>query len=129
MTGVVVMAIGCLECGNPSAVLGHYSTAEAAKEAHPGAVLAGDIGEYEWRGEGMWVIFPLPPLPAVEVGTHAVPPPGCVTDAAAVTNVRSLIRKAKLISPSPTMAVYVGELEVALGMATDRPRGKVGAES
>lgn len=35
----LVLEIGCLECGNPTDVLGTYDTLKDAREAHPHARL------------------------------------------------------------------------------------------
>lgn len=41
--------------------------------------------------------------------------------------VDELLDQARKVSPSPSMAIFVGELDRALGRDVDKPRGKVGA--
>lgn len=55
----LVIDIGCLECGNPSEVLGTYPSQEDARAAHPEAQLASDMDSHDWRGGGVLVIFDL----------------------------------------------------------------------
>lgn len=71
----VVIRIGCLECSNESALLGAYATVEDARRAHPDAKLRADMDDHwDWHGDGLDVIFPLPPVsdrvPASALAEH-----------------------------------------------------------
>ena len=58
----LVLEIGCLECGNPTDVLGTYDTLKDAREAHPHArlrALMDDRPYGDWAGESVDVIFDL----------------------------------------------------------------------
>lgn len=61
----VVIDIGCLECGNPSNLLGAYPTLAAARAAHPHAEARADVGDDgmygTWHGESIEIIFDLGP--------------------------------------------------------------------
>lgn len=60
MLPYLVMRIGCLECGFKSEPVGLYSTLTDAEEAHPHARLVDYIGQYDWHGGEMLVIYHLP---------------------------------------------------------------------
>lgn len=59
----LLMDIGCLECGYPSAVVGTFDSPEAALAAGgDGAKLASDMDGRpygDWTGEGVLVVFDL----------------------------------------------------------------------
>lgn len=58
MTQYVVFDIGCLECHNPSDLIGIYTT--RAEALATGATPAKVLGEDDWRGEGLRVVFEYP---------------------------------------------------------------------
>lgn len=58
----LVMQIGCLECGNPSDVLGTYPTLEEAQSRHPHArqrSLMDDGYAGDWMDSSIDVIYDL----------------------------------------------------------------------
>lgn len=57
MRRVVVMNIGCLECGNSSELLGIYDGRAEALAAHDGLVFADELGWQDWRGGELLVAF------------------------------------------------------------------------
>ena len=60
----IVMEIGCLACGGETWVGGHYATVEEAKTVYPDAKEAPADPfdrDFSWRGQGMTVIFEVPP--------------------------------------------------------------------
>lgn len=57
---VVVMDIGCLECGQSTELLGVYPDMGSALAAHPGAKNRADMNDArrgDWRGPGVIVAF------------------------------------------------------------------------
>jgi len=58
MTPVIVIEIGCLECSNPSDLLGIYDNVAQAIAAHPEAKLRSELKtSWDWGGSEMVVIF------------------------------------------------------------------------
>lgn len=58
---VVVIDIGCLECSNPSDLLGVYPSIEVARAAHPDVKPRSDLdGWNAWHRSSMIVAFELP---------------------------------------------------------------------
>lgn len=54
---VVVILIGCLECGYESELLGAYDSTDAAKAAHPEMTMRSEMKWDDWHGSGVCVGF------------------------------------------------------------------------
>lgn len=54
---IIVVDVGCLECGNESDLMGLYPDMATALAAHPEAIPRGGMDDDSWRGSGLTIAF------------------------------------------------------------------------
>lgn len=62
MTGFLVFDIGCIECGEPSGIVGTYDDVTAAQEALDAAA---EAQQADWSGQHVFQIYDLSTLRVV----------------------------------------------------------------